>query len=279
MVRLSEKELQKYRNLAKEVREDILDMIYKTKGPHIGCSFGIVDILVILYFKTLSINPKKPDNPNRDRFILSKGHAVPALYAVLNKRGFISRKILDGFAKDGGTLEQHPTRNIRWGIEASSGSVGHGLSVGAGMAVAAKYDKRNYRIFVLVGDGELDEGSNWEAMLFSAHHKLDNLVAIVDKNNCQILGRTKEVLNLEPLAEKWRSFGWEVRKINGHNFNELTETFGKIPFQKGKPSCIIAETAKGKGVSFMENELRWHDKCPDEKEYKKALTEIQSFCS
>ncbi len=268
-------ETEKYQKIAKKVRKDILDMIYRTNGPHIGCSFSMVDILTVLYFKILNIYPKNPGNPERDRFILSKGHAVPALYAVLSKRGFIDKKILDEFAKDGSMLEQHPTRNIKFGIEATSGSVGHGLSIGAGMALAGKYDKKKYRVFVLVGDGELDEGSNWEAIMFAAHHKLDNLAVIVDRNNLQILGKTAEVLGLEPLAGKWCSFGWETKEIDGHNFGSLIKTFNELPFKKGKPSCIIAKTIKGKGVSFMENELRWHDKYPNEEEYKKALGELK----
>lgn len=268
-------EIQGFEKIAKDIRQDILEMIYRTKSPHIGCSFSMVEVLVALYFKILKIDPKNPGDPDRDRFILSKGHGCPALYPVLAERGFFSKEVLKGFAIDGGTLEQHPTHNIPWGIEASTGSIGHGLSVAAGMALAAKYDKRPSRVFVFLGDGELDEGSVWEAAMFSGHHKLDNLVAIVDRNQCQILGRTSEVLDLEPLAEKWRSFGWETKEIDGHNFEEIFSVLGNVPFQKGKPSCIIANTTKGKGVSFMENELRWHDKCPNEEEYKKAMEELK----
>src|SRR4030042_3430525 len=263
-----------YSQIAKEARRSVLEMIYRTQGAHIGCSFSIIDILTVLYFKTLSTDHKNPRNPDRDRFVLSKGHAVPALYAILAKRGFINEKTLENFAKDGGILEQHPTRNLDFGIEVSSGSVGHGLSVAAGMALAAKYDKKNYRVFVLLGDGELDEGSNWEGMMFAAHHKLDNLVAIVDRNQCQILGRTRQVVDLEPLSDKWRSFNWAVKEGSGHDFNELEKVFSHIPFERGKPSVFIANTIKGKGVSFMENELRWHDRCPNEEEYKLALEEL-----
>ena len=266
--------IDKYEEIAKRIRREVLEIIYRTKSPHIGCSLSMVDILVVLYFRTLSVKPENPDDPNRDRFILSKGHGCPALYVTLFQRGFIDKNIIAGFAKDGGTLETHPTRNIPWGIEVSSGSVGHGLSIGAGMALAAKYDQKSYRVFVLLGDGELDEGSNWEAIMFASHHKLDNLVAIIDRNQLQIMGSTSEVLNLEPLGEKWRSFGWETREVDGHNLGELIETFQSIPLQKGRPSCIIANTIKGKGVSFMENELRWHDKYPNDEEYKKALEEL-----
>ena len=250
-------------------------MIYRTKSPHIGCSFSMVEILVALYFKILKVDPKNPADPNRDRFILSKGHGVAALYPVLAEKGFFSKKVLEGFAIDNGTLEQHPTRKVSFGIETSSGSVGHGLSLGLGMALEAKYEKRPTRTFVFLGDGELNEGSNWEAIVFASHHKLDNLTAIVDRNKCQILGRTNEVLELEPLAEKWRSFGWAIKEIDGHNFKEIFSALENIPFEIGKPSCVIANTVKGKGVSFMENELRWHDKYPDEEEYKKASAELR----
>lgn len=259
--------------LAKLIRREILEMIYRTKAPHIGCSFSIVDILAVLYFKILKTD---------DRFILSKGHAAPALYAVLAEKGIISKEILAGFNKDGGTLEPHPTRNISQGVDVSTGSIGHGLSLGCGLALAdlpalpgwQAGGRQGKRVFVLIGDGELDEGSNWEAIMFASHRKLDNLTAIVDRNQCQILGRTEEVLALEPLAQKWRAFGWAVKEVDGHNFGELIKVFESLPFELGKPSCIIAKTTKGKGVSFMENELRWHDKYPDEQEYQKALSEL-----
>ena len=269
-------EIENYKSLAKELRRDILEMIYQTKSPHIGSCFSMVDLLVALYFKILSVNPEKPDDPDRDRFVLSKGHGVTALYPVLAKKGFINKEILDGFAKDGGTLEQHPIRNISQGVEISSGSLGHGLSIGAGMALAGKYDKANYRVFTFLSDGELEEGSTWEAVMFASHHKLDNLVAIVDYNKLQAMGKVSEIVNLEPLAEKWRSFGWEAKEIDGHNFKEIIDALENIPFQAGKPNCLIAHTVKGKGVSFMENEPRWHDKYPDDEEYKKALEELSN---
>jgi transketolase len=274
MSHLTEKEITEYKNIAKQIRRTILNMIYRTKSPHIGSSFSMVEILVALYFRILSINPEKSNDPNRDRFVLSKGHGCPALYATLAQRGFLSKDALDRFAVDGGSLEQHPTRDISLGIETSSGSLGHGLSLGAGMAIAAKYDRNSYRIFVFLGDGELGEGSNWETIMFAAHNQLDNLVAIVDYNGLQILGRTSEVLNLEPLTDKWRSFGWAVREIDGHDFKQIIVAFEKIPFLSRKPSVVIAHTIKGKGVSFMEDEGCWHDKYPNEEEYKKALAEL-----
>lgn len=267
--------IEEFEALAKETRRDILEMIYRTKSPHIGSSFSIVELLVALYFKILSVNPENPEDPNRDRFVLSKGHGVPALYPVLTKKGFLDQETLAGFAQDGGTLEQHPTRNVSQGIEISSGSLGHGLSISCGMALAGKYDEKKYRIFTLLSDGELEEGSTWEAAMFAAHHQLDNLIAIIDCNKLQAMGKTKEIIDLEPLTEKWQAFGWEVKEINGHNFKEIIEALEVLPFQSGKPSCLIANTIKGKGVSFMESQPEWHDKHPDEKEYQKALKELQ----
>jgi transketolase len=267
-------EFAEYEALAKELRREILNMIYRTKSPHIGGSFSMVELLVALYFGVLNINPKNPSDPERDKFILSKGHCCQALYAVLAKKGFLNKQDIAGFAVDGGVLGQHPDRNVQKGIEATTGSLGHGLSLAAGIALADKIDKRKSKTFVFLGDGEMDEGSNWEAILFAAHHNLDNLVAVVDSNKMQILGRTKDVLNLEPFAEKWRSFNWGVKEIDGHSFKEIIPALKSIPFENGKPSVIIANTVKGKGVSFMENELRWHDKYPDEEEYNKALEEL-----
>jgi transketolase len=263
-----------YEELSGNIRKEILNLIYRTRSPHIGSAFSIVELLVALYFEVLSVNPDDPEWEERDRFILSKGHACAALYAVLFHKNFISREMLDGFAVNGGTLEHHPTRNTKIGIEVSTGSLGHGLSIGVGIAVGAKYDEAGHRTFVLLSDGETNEGDVWESAMFASQHKLDNLTAIVDYNKIQALGRTKEILNLEPFANKWRSFGWEVREIDGHNFEEIINAFKDIPFFEGKPSVIIAHTVKGKGVSFMENKLLWHYRCPNEDEYTKALGEL-----
>lgn len=272
---LSQKEFEYYRTLAGEIRQEVLNMVYRTKSPHVGSCFSMIEILITLYFKILRINPELPHDEKRDRFILSKGHGCPALYAVLVKRGFLDKDHIDKFAVSGGCLEQHPTRDVKRGIEITSGSLGHGLSIGSGMALAGKCDRSDVRVFVFLGDGELDEGLNWEAAMFASHNKLDNLVAIVDYNKLQVLGKTADVLNLEPLGEKWRSFGWEVREVDGHNFEQLAACLGSVPFQQGKPSVVIAHTIKGKGVSFMENELCWHDKHPDDREYEKALDELK----
>ena len=271
---LAEKEINEYHKIANEVRRDILNMVFRAKAPHIGSSFSIVEILVALYFRCLSTSPDRMQDKNRDIFILSKGHACPALYTTLAHRGFFSPGVLNRFGINGGTLELHPTRDVKAGIEVSTGSLGHGLSIGAGMALAAKYDISGRRVFTLLSDGELNEGSIWEAAMLASHHKLDNLIAIVDYNKIQALGKTQEVVNLEPLAVKWYSFGWEVEEIDGHNFRQIISTLEKTPFQQWKPSVIIAHTVKGKGVSFMENELLWHYRCPDELEYQRALQEL-----
>ena len=194
---------------------------------------------------------------------------------MLHRRGFIDDQVVEGFAKDGGTLEQHPNRKLEWGIECSTGSLGHGLSVGAGMALAAKRDRRDSRVFVLLSDGETNEGSTWEAAMFAAQHKLDNLVAVIDYNKMQALGQTEEIIHLDPYAEKWESFGWSPVEVNGHDIGDLTKAFDRVPFSTGKPSCVIAHTVKGKGVCFMEGNLLWHYRCPDPEEFEKAVCELE----
>jgi transketolase len=268
--------IEDYKILAKELRKDILSMIYRTKSPHIGSSFSMVELLIILYYEILRVNPKDPLNKNRDRFLLSKGHGCATLFAVLARKGFLKKEELINFAQDGDYLGQHPNMSVGKGIEITSGSLGHGLSIGAGMALAGKHDKSDHKTFVFLGDGELNEGSIWEGALFASQHKLDNLIVIIDRNKLQALGSGSDILNMEPLLDKWTSFGWQTKEIQGHDFQEIFETFNSIPFKKDKPNCVIAETIKGKGVSFMENDFKWHDKCPDEKEYDKALKEIDS---
>jgi len=256
------------------VRKDVLDLICRTKGPHIGPCYSCVDLLVGLYFGGMRIDPRKPASPDRDRFIFSKGHASPALYAVLNRRGFISDKDLAGFAVNGGTFQQHPDICVKKGIEVSTGSLGHGLPVGAGMAYALRKDKNPAHVFVLISDGELDEGSTWEAVLFAGHHKLDNLVLIVDYNRMHAMGPSKETLDLDPLADKFRAFKWSVRSIDGHSSRDIGSTLRSLPFRKNTPSVVLADTVKGKGVSFMENSLHWHYACPCPEERAQACQEI-----
>lgn len=263
-----------YNKIAKEIRKKILKMIYNSQTSHIGAALSCVDILSVLYFKILKVDPVNPWLPNRDRFILSKGHAASALYATLSKRGFFPEKVLNEYCKDGSHLPGHSTMHCVPGVEVSTGSLGHGLSIGIGIALAARHDNRNCRTFVLLSDGECNEGSLWEAVMFAAHHKLDNLIAIVDCNKLQAFGETKKVIDLEPLADKWSTFGWAVKEIDGHNFNKIEDNLKQIPFKKGNPSAIIANTIKGKGVSFMENNLVWHYKSPTEEQYKIAIKEI-----
>jgi transketolase len=261
-------------NISKEIRRNILKMHFFSQESHIGSALSCADILAVLYFKILNIDPKNPKLETRDRFILSKGHAVAALYATLVSRGFFPEDILDTFCSNGRGLPGHATRNNKLGIDASTGSLGHGLPISCGMALAAKRDKKKYRVFVLMSDGEMDEGTTWEAALFASHNKLDNLVTIVDYNKFQAYGKTNEVLNLEPFKRKWEAFGWKVKEINGHNFNEIEKVLSSIPLGKNKPSVINSHTVKGKGVSFMENKLEWHYKSPTKQEYDSAIKEI-----
>jgi len=266
-----------YNEISNNIRKKILKMIFTSQASHIGSALSCVDILTVLYFKILAIDPKNPWLENRDRFILSKGHAVAALYATLAERGFFNKKLLKSYCANGSNLPGHASRNCVAGVEVSTGSLGHGLAIANGIALAGKRDKKNYRVFVLLSDGECDEGSTWEAILFAGHHKLDNLVAIVDYNKWQAFGRTNEVLNLEPFTKKWKDFGWSAKEINGHNFQEIFKSLGKIPFQKNKPSVLIAHTIKAKGLSFMENKLESHYRSPSEEEYKKAIKELEKL--
>jgi len=260
---------------SKKIREKILEMVAVSRSGHIASSFSIVEILLALYFNILKVNPLKPNDPDRDRFILSKAHGCSALYTVLAQRGFFSEKILDTFCQTGSILGGHPERGKVPGIEVSAGSLGHGLSIGAGIALAAKRDFKNFRAFALLGDGECDEGSVWEAALFAVHYKLDNLTVIVDYNKFQASGKISEIIGVEPLAEKWKSFGWEVAEVDGHNEAELVKILGKVPLFEGKPNAIIAHTIKGKGVSFMEENPAWHTGIPNSDDFFLAKEELR----
>ncbi len=261
-------------DLARTIRIHVLRMTHSAKSSHVGSALSMVDLLAVLYGKVLRIDPARPDWPERDRFILSKGHACAGLYAVLAERGFFPTSWLDDFCQDGSRFAGHVTHTGVPGVEVSTGALGHGLAIACGMALAGKRDGGAHRVFVLLSDGECDEGSTWEAVLFAPHHHLDNLVAIVDYNKIQSLGTVKEVLDLEPLAAKWQSFGWAVREIDGHNFEQIEHVFESIPAEPAKPTCIVAHTVKGKGVSFMENKLLWHYRAPDSEEMCKALAEL-----
>jgi len=250
------------------LRKKIIEISYKTKAHHIGSELSCIDILVALYFSVMNINASTPPDKNRDFFILSKGHAALALYVTLMKKGFFSEDYLKKeFLSDGGKLGGHPDMNKKLGIEISSGSLGHGLSVGAGIALANKKDGNQGKVFVLLGDGECNEGMVWEAILFASHQKLDNLMAIIDYNKLQGFGSTKNVLNLDPLKEKFESFGWNALEVNGHNIESIVNTSRELLKKKNKPNLIIANTIKGKGVGSMENKLESHYEVLDEKKY------------
>lgn len=260
--------------ISRNVRKKTLKMVMISRTLHIGSALSIVEILVSLYFCVLNIKSHDPEYDNRDRFILSKGHASAALYATLFYRGFFSDDILEKYAVDEGVLSENLDRNVSLGIEASSGSLGHGLSIALGMALAAKHDNKSYKCYVLMSDGECDEGSVWEAAMLAAQLKLDNLIVIIDYNKLQNFGKVEEVINLEPLAEKWISFGWAAKEIKGHDFQELLNSFASLPFESTKPNIIIAHTIRGKGVSFIENRIEWHYKCLTQNQYEEAIKEI-----
>ena len=265
------------RALARKIRGHVLRMTHRAKSSHVGTSLSMAELLAVLYGGALRVNGAAPGWPDRDRFILSKGHGCAGLYAVLAERGFFPLDWLEGFYQNGSRLSGHITDKGVPGVEVSTGALGHGLSIGCGMALSAKRDGLDYRVFTLVSDGECDEGSLWEAALFAPHHKLDNLVAIVDYNKIQSLGSVQDVLNLDPLGAKWRSFGWAVQEVDGHDLDQVISALTRLPIETGRPSCIVAHTVKGKGVSFMENELLWHYRSPNEEELQRALAEVEGI--
>jgi len=261
---------------AVEVRRRTLEIIFSASRGHTGGSLSSVDILVALYFKVMQVDPLRPDDPARDRFILSKGHSVESYYAVLSRRGFIADTVLDTYGKFDSLLSGHPTRKVP-GVELNSGALGHGLSVGAGMALASKRQNPGFRTFVLMGDGEHGEGSVMEAAAFAGHYKLDNLVAIIDRNKLQISGPTEEVMAIEDLGKKYEACGWEVTGTDGHNMTGLVEVLSCTPVREGKPTVVIADTVKGKGISFMENKAEWHHKVPDREQMEEAMKELDKI--
>jgi len=263
------------RLFARALRARTLRMVHRAKASHIGSCLSCADLLAVLYGHVLRVDPTQPDWPDRDRFILSKGHAAAILYATLAARGFFDEAWLDRYCEDGALLSGHVTAGVP-GVELSTGSLGHGLPVGLGMALAAVGDRRPSRVFVLLSDGECDEGSVWEAALVAGHTGLDRVTAIVDYNKIQSFGRVDEVLCLEPLAQKWGSFRWACREIDGHDHREIHRALAEVPFEPGRPSAIIAHTVKGKGVSFMEDRLAWHYKSPRDEELAAALAELEA---
>lgn len=254
-------------------RKRILRYIKLANMGHTGGSLSCVDILNVLYNRILDVSPESFTDPKRDRYIQSKGHSVEALYVVLADRGFFPESDLETLCQYKSHYVGHPTRKIN-GIEHNTGALGHGMAVSVGIALGAKMDGDTYGIFTLLGDGELIEGSNWEAIFAAAHYHLDNLTAIVDHNTLQITGRTKDVMNSEPLAEKFKAFGWAVRTANGHDVRELTDVLESVPFENGKPNLVIANTIKGKGVRFMEDDAMWHHHVPNDVQYNLAIKEL-----
>ena len=261
--------------IVRNLRKDILNISYKGQVGHIGSALSIIDILSVLYFKILKINPADPKNEDRDRFLLSKGHAASALYTVLCRKDFFSETELFTFCQNGGRLSVHPENTSLPGIEYASGSLGHGLAVAGGLALAAKKKHKQNRVFVLMSDAECNEGSIWEAAMFAAQQKLDNLVVIVDYNKMQAMGRTGDIIQLEPFVDKWKAFGWGTLEIDGHNLSELEEKLTHLPIKKGKPNAIIAHTVLGKGISFMEDRLNWHYLTMTEEHFKNAMKELE----
>ena len=258
----------------KEIRRDIIAMLAEAGSGHPGGSLSAAEIVTALYFSVLHLDSKNPHWEERDRFVLSKGHACPLLYAVLAERGYFPKEELMSLRKIGSRLQGHPKIDSPPGIEISSGSLGQGLSVGNGMAMAAKLDKKDYHVYVLMGDGEMEEGQIWEAAMSSAHYKLDNLCAILDLNGLQIDGTTKEIMDLSPVKEKWQAFRWHTIEINGHNFKEILAAFAEAKKIKERPTIIIAHTIKGKGVSFMENEVDFHGISLTKEQTQEALKEL-----
>ncbi|MCC7175694.1 MAG: transketolase [Bryobacterales bacterium] len=258
------------------IRRRSLAMVHRARLGHPGGDLSSADILSVLYFGVLRIDPKDPSAPDRDRFIMSKGHCSGALYAALAAAGFFPLEDLDTYMQPLSALNGHPDRNKVPGVEACTGPLGHGLPIGAGAALAAKMDGAAWRTYVLVGDGELQEGSNWEAAMMAAHYGLDNLTVIVDRNRFQQGDATETAMRLEPLADKWRAFGWTVAEVDGHDHEALWSLLQGLPLQPGKPNCLIAHTHKGKGVSFMEDRVEWHHRVPSGEELDRALEELEA---
>lgn len=259
--------------LAKNIRRLALQMVARAKASHIGSALSIADIVAVLYSGVLHIDSSQPDMPGRDRFILSKGHACVAVYAALAETGFFSHSELESYGQDHSNLMNHISHKVP-GVEFSSGALGHGLPFGVGKSLAAKRLHEDWRTFVLLSDGEMDEGSNWEALMFASHHKLDNLAAIIDYNKLQSLTTVEETIGLEPLKEKLCAFGWSVKEVDGHDHRQLRQALNSVPWEGGKPSMLVAHTIKGKGISFMENKVEWHYRNPTMDQLGQALAEL-----
>lgn len=275
MIKLDKKEIQELEQKARKIREDMIDEVYHAKSGHPGGSLSIADILTVLYFKEMNINPKEPTWEDRDRLVLSKGHCSPALYSCLANRGFFPIEDLKTFRNINSYLQGHPDKNKVPGVDMTTGSLGQGLSCANGIAIAGKMDKKEYRVYCILGDGEIEEGQIWEAAMAANKYQLDNLCVIVDNNNLQIDGTIEEVMSSYPIDEKFKSFGFQVINIAGHDIEEIGKALEVAKNVKGKPTCIIAKTIKGKGISFMENQVSWHGKAPNEEQYNQARKELK----
>ncbi|MBI2660952.1 transketolase [Candidatus Woesearchaeota archaeon] len=263
----------KLKQKAKELRKEIIEITYNAQSGHPGGSLSEIDVLVALYHHKMNVNPKKPEWQDRDRLVLSKGHASPGLYAVLADKGYFPKSELKNFRKINSMLQGHPELNTP-GIEFAGGSLGQGISFSIGLALAGKLDKKNHKVYCIIGDGEAQEGIVWEASMAAGFYKLDNLIAILDKNQVQETGMTKDVMDIDPVADKWKAFNWHVIDIDGHDMGQIVDALDQAGKIKGRPVMIISRTIKGKGVSFMELNHKFHGKAPNEEEYKKAIEEI-----
>ena len=256
-------------------RKRLVEVVYNAKAGHIGGDLSCLNVMTALYSEVMNISPAQVNAPDRDRFILSKGHCVESLYTVLESRGFIKPELTDTLGKFGSVLSGHPTIDVK-GIEVCSGALGHGLSIGVGMALAAKMDKKSYKTFVMMGDGEQGEGSIYEAAMAGHQYKLDNLVAIIDRNHLQISGNTEDVMALDSIRERWSAFGWDVKEMNGDDMQSILDTFASIDYANRKPHLLVSNTTKGFGVSYMENVASWHHGMPNEEQYQQAIAEISA---
>ena len=271
---MNETNVDQLKLIASRIRGRVIEMSHKARAAHLGSALSCVDILTALYWSALNIHPAEPDAPARDRFVFSKGHAAPALYAALAFRGFFNPVLLNDFATQGSSLEEHPGPGCAPGVEAAAGSLGHGLSMACGMALAGRIQGNSYRVMTLISDGETNEGSVWEAAMFAATHGLDNMVAIIDFNKWQATGRSCEVMAIEPLIDKWSSFGWQAIEVDGHDITALARSLAPGANDSGRPLAIIAHTVKGKGVSFMEDDNNWHYRIPTADEVVRAKKEL-----
>ena len=272
---LEEVEVVELQEKSRKVREDIIEEVYHAKSGHPGGSLSVADILTVLYFKEMNINPENPNWEDRDRLVLSKGHCSPALYSCLANRGFLPVEDLKTFRNINSYLQGHPDKNKVPGVDMTTGSLGQGLSCANGMAIAGKMNQKDYRVYCILGDGEIEEGQIWEAAMAANKYKLDNLCVVIDNNNLQIDGTIEEVMSSYPIDEKFRSFGFEVIHMDGHDIEEIIKAFEVAKNVKDKPTCIIAKTIKGKGISFMENQAGWHGKAPNDEQYKQAIQSLK----